>query len=60
MTTYFTRRTSACSDLERLTHIGSDHFPIYIRLSYEPQGWLARGSRELECRRRRGPPRSPR
>ncbi|WP_426061545.1 endonuclease/exonuclease/phosphatase family protein [Hymenobacter sp. B1770] len=25
--------------LERLTHIGSDHFPIYIRLSYEPSGW---------------------
>jgi len=25
--------------LERLTHIGSDHYPIYIRLSYEPQGW---------------------
>ncbi|MDB5268619.1 MAG: hypothetical protein JWP58_1659 [Hymenobacter sp.] len=26
-------------DLRRLTHIGSDHYPIYIRLSYEPQGW---------------------
>ena len=26
-------------DLRRLTHIGSDHFPIYIRLSYEPRGW---------------------
>lgn len=25
--------------LERLTHIGSDHYPIYIRLSYEPDGW---------------------
>ncbi len=25
--------------LARLTHIGSDHFPIYIRLSYEPSGW---------------------
>jgi endonuclease/exonuclease/phosphatase (EEP) superfamily protein YafD len=25
--------------LERLSHIGSDHFPIYIRLSYEPSGW---------------------
>ena len=25
--------------LERLTHIGSDHYPIYIRLSYEPEGW---------------------
>ncbi|WP_210521468.1 endonuclease/exonuclease/phosphatase family protein [Hymenobacter terricola] len=27
--------------LERLTHIGSDHYPIYIRLSYEPDGWHA-------------------
>jgi endonuclease/exonuclease/phosphatase (EEP) superfamily protein YafD len=27
--------------LERLPHIGSDHYPIYIRLSYEPQGWQA-------------------
>ena len=26
-------------DLRRLAHIGSDHYPIYIRLSYEPQGW---------------------
>jgi endonuclease/exonuclease/phosphatase (EEP) superfamily protein YafD len=26
-------------DLKRLPHIGSDHYPIYIRLSYEPQGW---------------------
>ena len=25
--------------IERLTHIGSDHYPIYIRLSYEPDGW---------------------
>ena len=25
--------------LRRLTHIGSDHYPIYIRLSHEPQGW---------------------
>ncbi len=25
--------------LERLTHMGSDHFPIYLRLSYEPEGW---------------------
>ncbi|WP_310395088.1 endonuclease/exonuclease/phosphatase family protein [Hymenobacter sp.] len=25
--------------LERLAHIGSDHYPIYIRLSYEPSGW---------------------
>ncbi|WP_083322587.1 endonuclease/exonuclease/phosphatase family protein [Hymenobacter lapidarius] len=24
--------------LERLAHIGSDHFPIYLRLSYEPGG----------------------
>jgi endonuclease/exonuclease/phosphatase (EEP) superfamily protein YafD len=31
--------------LERLPHIGSDHYPIYIRLSYEPQGWRAQ---ELE------------
>ncbi|WP_460547016.1 endonuclease/exonuclease/phosphatase family protein [Hymenobacter daeguensis] len=28
-------------DLHRLTHIGSDHYPIYIRLSYEPEGWHA-------------------
>ena len=23
-------------DMERLPHVGSDHFPIYIKLSYEP------------------------
>ena len=33
--------------LQRLTHIGSDHFPIYIRLSYEPEGWHEQ-ERELE------------
>jgi endonuclease/exonuclease/phosphatase (EEP) superfamily protein YafD len=33
--------------LERLTHIGSDHYPIYIRLSYEPQGWQSQEA-ELE------------
>ncbi|MFC7669393.1 endonuclease/exonuclease/phosphatase family protein [Hymenobacter humi] len=33
--------------LERLAHIGSDHFPIYIRLSYEPSGWHEQ-ERELE------------
>ena len=27
--------------LERLAHIGSDHYPIFIRLSYEPDGWHA-------------------
>ena len=26
-------------EIKRLTHIGSDHYPIYIRLSYEPKGW---------------------
>ena len=35
-------------DLQRLTHIGSDHFPIYIRLSYEPSGWQDQ-ERELEA-----------
>lgn len=25
--------------LKRLSSIGSDHFPIFIRLSYEPAGW---------------------
>lgn len=25
--------------LKRLNYTGSDHFPIYIRLSYEPRGW---------------------
>lgn len=34
-------------DLKRLPHIGSDHYPIYIRLSYEPQGWQAQEA-ELE------------
>ncbi|TPG72095.1 endonuclease/exonuclease/phosphatase family protein [Hymenobacter nivis] len=33
--------------LERLTHMGSDHFPIYIRLSYEPTGWREQ-TEELE------------
>ncbi len=26
-------------EIKRLTYVGSDHFPIYIRLSYEPHGW---------------------
>ncbi len=34
--------------LERLPHIGSDHYPIYIRLSYEPQGWRSQEA-ELEA-----------
>ena len=34
--------------LERLAHIGSDHYPIYIRLSYEPSGWQAQEA-ELEA-----------
>ena len=34
--------------LERLTHIGSDHYPIYLRLSYEPSGWQAQEA-ELEA-----------
>ncbi len=33
--------------LARLTHIGSDHFPIFIRLSYEPNGWQTQEA-ELE------------
>ena len=33
--------------LEQLPHIGSDHYPIFIRLSYEPQGWQAQEA-ELE------------
>ena len=32
---------------ERLTHIGSDHYPIFIRLSYEPEGWQDQNA-ELE------------
>jgi len=35
-------------DLKRLPHIGSDHFPIFIRLSYEPQGWQEQEA-ELEA-----------
>ena len=35
-------------DLKRLPHIGSDHYPIYIRLSYEPQGWQTQEA-ELEA-----------
>jgi endonuclease/exonuclease/phosphatase (EEP) superfamily protein YafD len=35
-------------DLKRLPHIGSDHYPIYIRLSYEPEGWQAQEA-ELEA-----------
>ena len=34
--------------LERLPHIGSDHYPIYIRLSYEPLGWQEQET-ELEA-----------
>ncbi|MGI4834762.1 MAG: endonuclease/exonuclease/phosphatase family protein [Janthinobacterium lividum] len=33
--------------LRRLPRMGSDHFPIYIRLSYEPQGWHEQ-AQELE------------
>ena len=35
-------------DLRRLAHIGSDHYPIYIRLSYEPQSWQEQEN-ELEA-----------
>jgi endonuclease/exonuclease/phosphatase (EEP) superfamily protein YafD len=35
-------------DLKRLPHIGSDHYPIYIRLSYEPEGWQTQEA-ELEA-----------
>jgi len=35
-------------DLKRLPHIGSDHYPIYIRLSYEPGGWETQEA-ELEA-----------
>ena len=35
-------------DLQRLSHIGSDHYPIYIRLSYEPEGWQQQEA-ELEA-----------
>lgn len=34
--------------IERLPHIGSDHFPIYLRLSYEPAGWRQQEA-ELEA-----------
>ena len=34
--------------IRRLPHIGSDHYPIYIRLSYEPQGWRQQNE-ELEA-----------
>ena len=27
-------------DLERMPHIGSDHFPVYVTLSYEPEAQL--------------------
>ena len=33
--------------LERLAHIGSDHYPIFICLSYEPEGWQDQNA-ELE------------
>lgn len=33
--------------IARLPHIGSDHYPIYLRLSYEPQGWQEQ-EQELE------------
>ena len=34
--------------IKRLAHIGSDHFPILIRLSYEPEGWQTQEA-ELEA-----------
>jgi endonuclease/exonuclease/phosphatase (EEP) superfamily protein YafD len=34
--------------LKRLPHIGSDHYPIFIRLSYEPKGWETQEA-ELEA-----------
>ena len=34
--------------IKRLAHIGSDHFPILMRLSYEPEGWQAQEA-ELEA-----------
>ena len=34
--------------IERLPHIGSDHYPIYLRLSHEPAGWREQDA-ELEA-----------
>ena len=34
--------------IKRLAHIGSDHFPILMRLSYEPEGWQEQNT-ELEA-----------
>ena len=34
--------------IKRLAHIGSDHFPILMRLSYEPEGWQQQEA-ELEA-----------